>query len=103
VASSGLNRLLRAIAHLILAGSIAHAHLGRGFWTGASVAWRVLPPRLRRPLLSAARLGRGSPLIALGLAAAGRRIEARDILQGGARFATVCPSSRQSGDRDRRS
>jgi glycosyltransferase involved in cell wall biosynthesis len=87
VASSKRRRSLRVIRHFVLASSIARAHFGRGFWAGASVAWRVLPPTLRGRLLSAAQLSRGSALTAVGLAAAGRRIEARralaDLVQHG--------------------
>jgi glycosyltransferase involved in cell wall biosynthesis len=78
--SSRRRRSLQVIRHLILASSVARTHFGRGFWTGASVAWRVLPPTPRGRLLSAAQLRQGSALAALGLAAAGRRIEARRTL-----------------------
>ena len=80
MASSGRHRSFRVVGHLILAGSIARAQFGRGSWTGASIAWRALPPSLRGRLLGAPQLRQRSAFAALGLAAAGRRIEARRSL-----------------------
>ncbi len=76
---SELWRVLATIRHLPLAAYIVRSHLSRDRWTTAWLAWRVLPGSVRRPLLSL-RAVRGSMVGALGLAAEGRRSEARRTL-----------------------
>jgi glycosyltransferase involved in cell wall biosynthesis len=78
---SELRRVLATIRQLPLAAYIVRSHLSRDRWTTAWLAWRVLPGSIRRPLLSVGRV-RGSVVGALGLAAEGRRSEARRTLVG---------------------
>ena len=77
----GQSRVLATIRHLPLAAYIVRSHLSRDRWTTAWLAWRVLPGSVRRPLLSLGVV-RGSVVGALGLAAEGRRSEARRTLIG---------------------
>ena len=79
--SRGQIQALATLRHLLVAASIVRSHLSRDRWATALLAWRVLPRSIRRQLL---RLGvlQGSPVGALGLAADGRRLEARRTLHG---------------------
>jgi glycosyltransferase involved in cell wall biosynthesis len=70
---------LATVRHLPVAACIVWSHLSRDRWTTAWLAWRVLPRSIRRPLLRLRPL-RGSVVGALGLAAEGRRFEARHTL-----------------------
>jgi glycosyltransferase involved in cell wall biosynthesis len=79
--SHGRSRVLATIRHLPLAAYIVRSHLSRDRWTTAWLAWRVLPGSIRRSLLSPGVV-RGSVVGALGLAADGRRFEARRTLLG---------------------
>jgi glycosyltransferase involved in cell wall biosynthesis len=78
---SELRRVSATIRHLPLAAYIVRSHLSRDRWTTAWLAWRVLPGSVRRPLLSLGAV-RESVVGALGLAAEGRRSEARRTLVG---------------------
>jgi glycosyltransferase involved in cell wall biosynthesis len=75
------SRAVATVRHLPLAAYILRSHLARDRWTTAWLAWRVLPRSIRRPLLSPGVV-RGSVVGALGLAAEGRRFEARHTLLG---------------------
>jgi glycosyltransferase involved in cell wall biosynthesis len=77
--SLGQTRALATVRHVILAVSIVSSHLSRDRWRTAWLAWRILPRSIRRPLLSLDVL-RGSAVGALGLAADGRRLQARRTL-----------------------
>jgi glycosyltransferase involved in cell wall biosynthesis len=77
--SVGRTRALATIRHLILALSIVRSHLYRDRWRTAWLFWRALPRPIRRPLLSLDVI-RGSAVGALGLAAEGRRLQARRTL-----------------------
>jgi glycosyltransferase involved in cell wall biosynthesis len=79
--SLGQARALATVRHLILAVSIVRSHLSRDRWTTAWLAWRMLPRSIRRPLLGLDVI-RGSAVGALGLAADGRRLQARRTLLG---------------------